>query len=136
MILFVFGSIFYIWKETYDLCLLQPGLLHLTSCSTDPYICLRMTKFHSPLWLNKCCNKRGCARVFIVTWLTFLWVYAQEWHYVFIYFTFNEIQIFKSWAFASIYKKSTPYSRSSVPYLISGSSAIVVLHLCICSFSS
>jgi hypothetical protein len=39
-----FGPIiFHIWEKTYDLCLSELGLLHLTWCSPVPSIYLRMT---------------------------------------------------------------------------------------------
>jgi hypothetical protein len=51
MLIFVFGSIFHIWEKTCDLCLSEPGVLHLTWYSPDPSIGMWLTQFHSPLWL-------------------------------------------------------------------------------------
>jgi hypothetical protein len=48
----IYGSNFHMWEKTCNLCLSDPGLLHLAWCSPFPPIHLQMTEFHSSLWMN------------------------------------------------------------------------------------
>jgi hypothetical protein len=50
--MFIFGSIFHIWEKICDVCLSEPGLLHLTWCPPIASIYLH-TPCHYSLWLNK-----------------------------------------------------------------------------------
>jgi hypothetical protein len=48
----LFGFIFYVWEKICGLCLSEPGLLHLTWCSSITSIYLQTT-CHYSLWLSK-----------------------------------------------------------------------------------
>jgi hypothetical protein len=50
--MFIFGSIFHIWEKICDVCLSEPGLLHLTWCPPIASIYLH-TPCHYSLWLSK-----------------------------------------------------------------------------------
>jgi hypothetical protein len=46
-------SIFYVWEKSCDLCLSEPGLLHLTWCPPISSIYLQIICWHNSLWLSK-----------------------------------------------------------------------------------
>jgi hypothetical protein len=57
-------SVSHKWEKTCDLCLSEPGLLHLTWRPPTASIDLQTTWFHSSLWLNKNIYKKNYKNIY------------------------------------------------------------------------